>query len=352
MSGDGKRRLIGILSEVKAKTQDRNQIIVFASTKRHAAEIKRTLIALGECPESIGMVTDDTPERERDEAIEMSKSGAIRWLINVSCLTTGFDSPLIDVVLFLRPVGSITLLMQCLGRAARLLKPEHENLGYVKPDYLVLDYAGVFDRLGHILDNPIIEEASLKRAQKERTIIHCPKCHAENSDTARRCINKDPFSYDGRCDYFWNSVQCHFCGCENDVRAGVCRNTACKRELKDPNEKLLHKSYSDSELVDVVGMEVEAGRGGSIIVKYKLAQPSEYHGEPTELLFSVAGKGKMLFRSWINTHVCEKGWRYRITNLSNVGMILTHKQLFRVPKKIAYRYNSEKKRFSIGRKVF
>lgn len=352
MSGEGKRRLIGILTEVKAKTLDRNQIIVFASTKRHAGEIKRTLIALGESPDSIGMVTDDTPEKERDQAVEDSKAGRVRWLVNVSCLTTGFDSPLIDVVLFLRPVGSITLLMQCLGRAARLLKPEHEAKGYSKPDYLVLDYAGVFDRLGHLLDNPILAEAEFKRAERERRIIHCPKCASENSDTARRCIAKDPRSYDGRCDYFWKFNECPFCGCHNDIRAGTCRNPSCKRELIDPNEKLLHKSYSDDELVNVTGMTVEAGRGGAIVVKYHLEKPSEYHGEPHELLFDVANKGRHPFRAWLNVHVSESGWRYRIANMKNIGQILSHSELFRVPTKIAYRYNSDKKRFNVGRKVF
>ena len=132
MSGDGKKRLVRIMAEVIEKTKDRNQIIIFASTKRHAAEVKKVLIALGENAEKIGLVTDDTPESERDEAVSRSKQGDLRWLINVSCLTTGFDSPLIDVVLFLRPIGSLTLLVQCLGRAARLLKDWMIDKGYQK----------------------------------------------------------------------------------------------------------------------------------------------------------------------------------------------------------------------------
>ena len=318
LSGEGKKKLIGILTEVKAKTVDRNQVIVFASTKRHAAEVMNTLIALGEKPDTIGMVTDDNTEAERDAAVSKSKAGKLKWLVNVSCLTTGFDSPLIDVVLFLRPVGSLTLLMQCLGRAARLLKPEHEERDFVKPDYLVLDYAGVFDRLGHLLDNPMIDEANLQKAQKEKRIIHCPKCKAENFDTARRCIGKvhelhpdfgTEHEMDGRCGHFWKHILCPFCETRNDISAGVCRNPKCKGELKDPNRQLLNKAYSDSELVDVTGMSVEPGRGGAIVVKYTLANSSAYHGQPTEILFDVGNKGRKLFGAWVDQHVEQFGWR-------------------------------------------
>lgn len=361
LSGEGKRKLVGILTEVKAKTVDRRQVIVFASTKRHAAEVKNTLIALGEKENTIGMVTDDTSEAERDEAIRKSKLGQLKWLVNVSCLTTGFDSPVIDVVLFLRPVGSLTLLMQCLGRAARLLKDEHTDIGMTKTDYLVLDYAGVFDRLGHLLDNPIINDAELAKAQKEKRIIHCPKCKAENFDTARRCISKihelhpdfgTEHDMDGRCGHFWKSQTCPFCEAQNDITAGVCRNPKCKRELRDPNAKLLHKSYSDSELVDVVGMTVEPGRGGAIVVKYQLKEQSEYHGSPTEILFDVGNKGRQVFGAWIDQHVEQLGWRRQVKALKNVDKILSNIKLFRMPSKIACRFNPDKKRFTVGRKVF
>lgn len=360
LSGEGKKKLIGILTEVKAKTVDRNQVIVFASTKRHAAEVMNTLIALGEKPDTIGMVTDDNTEAERDAAVSKSKAGKLKWLVNVSCLTTGFDSPLIDVVLFLRPVGSLALLMQCLGRAARLLKPEHEERGFVKPDYLVLDYAGVFDRLGHLLDNPMIDEANLQKAQKEKRIIHCPKCKAENFDTARRCIGKvhelhpdfgTEHEMDGRCGHFWKHILCPFCETQNDISAGVCRNPKCKGELKDPNRQLLNKAYSDSELVDVTGMSVEPGRGGAIVVKYTLANASAYHGQPTEILFDVGNKGRKLFGAWVDQHVEQFGWRRQVKMLKCVDKILSNKKLFRTPAKIAYRVN-EKGRFSVGRKVF
>ncbi len=361
MSGDGKRRLVNIMKEVVLKTKDRNQVIIFASTKRHAAEVRSVLVALGEDVDMIGLVTDDTTQKDRDAAIERSKAGDLHWLINVSCLTTGFDSPLIDVVLFLRPVGSLTLLVQCLGRGARLLKDSQVNEGYVKPNYLVLDYAGVFDRLGHLLDNPIINEAELEKSRKEKTIIHCPHCKAENSDSARRCISKvhalhpdhnNERNLDGRCSHFWTSNPCPKCQTQNDITAQVCRNKKCGFELMDPNRKLLGSAYSEDELVEVVRMEVTESRGGSIQIEYFLKNPSDRHGNPIERFFAVTGKGKRAFDSgWLAVHVPNYGWRKKITQCGTVQKILGFHGSFKAPTKIAYRIN-DKGGFTVGRKMF
>lgn len=351
MSGAGKERLVRILTEVKIKTADRNQIIIFASTKRHAAEVKRVLLALGEKESMIGLVTDDTPEKERDEAIDKSKAGDLRWLINVSCLTTGFDSPLIDTVLFLRPVGSLTLLVQCLGRAARLLKDWMIEKGYVKPNYLVLDYAGVFDRLGHLLDSPIINDAELARSkEKDETIQYCPVCHEENGLKARRCRGKSASEPDGRCGHFFGkSIECPKCMTKNDVTAQVCRS--CSHELIDPNRKLLNKAYTDDEMVPVIDMKMSIAKGGAIKVEY-ITSDMKDHGNPHEIWGGLNGDGFRLWRDrFLIAHVESPGWRSKLSTLHNPKLILTHKNLFRKPKEIAYRIN-ENGFFVVGRKRF
>ncbi|MGL5727587.1 MAG: helicase-related protein [Plesiomonas sp.] len=353
MSGEGKARLVRIMTEVKAKTLDRNQIIIFASTKRHASEVRSVLLALGEKEDSIGLVTDDTPERERDAAIDKSKAGELRWLINVSCLTTGFDSPLIDTVLFLRPVGSLTLLLQCLGRAARLLKDWMIEKGYSKPNYLVLDYAGVFDRLGHLLESPIISDAELaKDKQDEKPTQFCPVCHEENSLKARRCRGKDKNEPDGRCGHFFGKfVVCPSCQVKNDTTAQVCRNPCCKRELIDPNRKLLNRPYNDNEMVPVKKMVMSHGDNGAIKVEYVLKEPQE-HGNPFEIWYDVPNKG---FHQWkerfLMTHVENPGWRSKLFTLKNPRLIMTHIDLFRTPTEIAYRIN-DNGGFVVGRKRF
>ncbi|MGL4751676.1 MAG: DEAD/DEAH box helicase, partial [Aeromonadaceae bacterium] len=352
MSGAGKERLVRILTEVKIKTADRNQIIIFASTKRHAAEVKRVLLALGEKESMIGLVTDDTPEKERDDAIDKSKAGELRWLINVSCLTTGFDSPLIDTVLFLRPVGSLTLLVQCLGRAARLLKDWMVEKGYAKPNYLVLDYAGVFDRLGHLLDSPIINDAELARSkEKDETIQYCPVCHEENGLKARRCRGKSASEPDGRCGHFFGkSIECPKCMTQNDVTAQVCRS--CSHELIDPNRKLLNKAYTDDEMRRVVGMTLSPSKNGALKVTYELEHEPE-HGHPYELFFGLHKEGsKRIFEvKFVNVHIKSWGWRPKVLGMSTAEQICMMKDAFKAPTHIAYRIN-DKQQFVIGRRWF
>ncbi|MGL4757035.1 MAG: DEAD/DEAH box helicase, partial [Aeromonadaceae bacterium] len=352
MSGAGKERLVRILTEVKIKTADRNQVIIFASTKRHAAEVKRVLLALGEQDGMIGLVTDDTPERERDAAIDKSKAGELRWLINVSCLTTGFDSPLIDTVLFLRPVGSLTLLVQCLGRAARLLKDWMVERGYVKPNYLVLDYAGVFDRLGHLLDSPIINDAELARSkEKDETIQYCPACHEENGLKARRCRGKSSSEPDGRCGHFFGkSIECPKCMTQNDVTAQVCRS--CSHELIDPNRKLLNKAYTDDEMRRVVGMTLSPSKNGALKVTYELEHEPE-HGHPYELFFGLHKEGstRIFVVKFVNVHIKSWGWRPKVLGMSTAEQICMMKDAFKAPTHIAYRIN-DKQQFVIGRRWF
>ncbi|MGL4928011.1 MAG: helicase-related protein [Plesiomonas shigelloides] len=354
MSGEGKARLVRIMTEVKAKTLDRNQIIIFASTKRHASEVRSVLLALGEKEGSIGLVTDDTPERERDAAIDKSKAGELRWLINVSCLTTGFDSPLIDTVLFLRPVGSLTLLLQCLGRAARLLKDWMIEKGYSKPNYLVLDYAGVFDRLGHLLESPIISDAELaKDKQDEKPTQFCPVCHEENSLKARRCRGKDKNEPDGRCGHFFGKfVLCPSCQTKNDTTAQVCRNPCCRRELIDPNRKLLNKAYSDDEMRKVSKMIMEPCKNGALKVTYQLEEMPE-HGHPHEIFYGLHSQGaKRIFEvKFVNPHIQSFGWKSKVMGMSTAEQICRMRDAFKSPTYIAYRIN-DKKQFVIGRRWF
>ena len=66
----------------------------------------------------------------------------------------------------LRRIGSLRLLIQLIGRSARLLKPHQEAAGLVKTDHLVLDYAETFANLGDMYFNPILEQEQYERAKK------------------------------------------------------------------------------------------------------------------------------------------------------------------------------------------
>lgn len=348
MSDAGKKKLVRILMQVIEKTKDRNQRIVFASTKRHAREIRRILIALGIDKSKVGLVTDDSSEAEKDRVIKLSKQGKLDWLINVSVLTTGFNSPLIDVVVYLRPIGSLVLLIQSMGRGARLLEDWMKEAGFHKDNYLVLDYAGVFDRLGHLLDDPTTGEALAQRDKSRGEDKPCPRCHEMNSKAARRCRGKDESEPDKRCSFFWTSQTCPDCGTENDIAATECRNPSCRRELRDSNKALLHHPYSDEEMVSVKKMDVLNTKGGALMVRFTL------DGDERQpyLIFPMGDElsRRILKKEFVDVYV-QPGWRGRVASMKTAEQIVKMAGAFMTPKAIAYRINGNNK-YVVGRRKF
>ncbi|MEL0611492.1 helicase-related protein, partial [Vibrio echinoideorum] len=65
---------------------------------------------LGLLPEGASsIVIGDTPTLERAQIISDFKERKIKYLVNVSVLTTGFDAPHVDIISILRPTESISL---------------------------------------------------------------------------------------------------------------------------------------------------------------------------------------------------------------------------------------------------
>lgn len=103
--------------------------MVFASTVDHAREV------MGYLPgDESALIIGDTPSKERDRLIEAFKQQQLKFLVNVSVLTTGFDAPHVDLIAILRPTESVSLYQQIAGRGLRLA-PD-------KKDCLIIDYAG------------------------------------------------------------------------------------------------------------------------------------------------------------------------------------------------------------------
>ncbi|MBN2448157.1 MAG: DEAD/DEAH box helicase, partial [Phycisphaerae bacterium] len=77
--------------EVVNCTQDRNSVLLFASGVRHARHIVRVFEQDHglEC----GFICGETLPLERDALIDRFRRGALKYLVNVNVLTTGFDAP-------------------------------------------------------------------------------------------------------------------------------------------------------------------------------------------------------------------------------------------------------------------
>jgi len=125
--------------EIVVLGSDRSKWLVFCAGVNHASHVAETLARLGV---TCAMVTGSTPNDERDRIVEDFKSGKIRALVNVLVLTTGFDVPDIDMLVFLRPTMSPGLFVQMAGRGTRIAEG--------KEDCLILDFARNLDRHGPV----------------------------------------------------------------------------------------------------------------------------------------------------------------------------------------------------------
>ena len=223
-----------------------------------------------------------------------------------------------------------------------------KEAGFHKENYLVLDYAGVFDRLGHLLDDPTTGEALAQRDKSLGQDKPCPRCQEMNSKAARRCRAKDESEPDKRCGFFWTSQICPDCQTENDIAATECRNTSCRRELRDSNKALLHHPYSDEEMVGVKKMDVLNTKSGALMVRFTL------DGDERQpyLIFPMGGElsKRILKKEFVDVYV-HPGWRGRVSSMSTAEQIVKMAGAFMTPKAIAYRINGNNK-YVVGRRKF
>ncbi len=166
--------------EITEHARDRHSVLIFAAGVQHALHVQRVL---GEAGLTCGFVCGETPQSERAETLKRFKEGALRCLVNVNVLTTGFDAPNIDCVALLRPTNSPGLYYQMVGRGFRL-DPSKENC-------MVLDFGGNILRHGPVDALEIKErtsggggEAPAKECTQCQAVIHaaysvCPECGYE-----------------------------------------------------------------------------------------------------------------------------------------------------------------------------
>lgn len=257
------RKTSAIIADVVAQAQNRRGVMIFCATTKHAEEALASLP-----PELSAIVTGDTPKAERASIISRFKAQKLKYLVNVSVLTTGFDAPHCDVIAILRATESVSLLQQIIGRGMRLYDG--------KDDFLILDYAGCLDK--HCPDGALFRPEIRAPYQSEgRAFIECecPECSATNHFAARkndaglkvnhmgyfvdldgqeiidsatgkpmpahygrRCKNLLP-AKGGRheqCGYFWSCKMCPVCDHDNDIAARYCKG--CGHELIDPAKSL------------------------------------------------------------------------------------------------------------------
>jgi len=222
-----------ILQQVIQYSENRYGVMIFAATVMHAQEIMTYL------PEDhSALITGDTPNSERDKIIKQFKAKQLKYLVNISVLTTGFDAPHVDFIAILRPTESVSLYQQIVGRGLRLAEG--------KDDCLVIDYAGN----GFDLFYPEVGDKK-GDSDNEPVQVLCPGCGFANifwgktdadgkviEHFGRRCkgLLEDDNGLSDQCDYRFRFKECEQCGAQNDIAARKCHD--CDAVMADPDDKL------------------------------------------------------------------------------------------------------------------
>lgn len=184
------------VAEIVASGTDRKSWLIFCAGVAHAEHVRDAIRAHGITCE---MVTGDTPGHERARILRDFKAGKIRAVTNNSVLTTGFNSPRIDLIADLRPTLSTVLYVQIAGRGTRPMYLAGASLATVeqrlaaiengpKPNCLYLDFSGNVSKRHGPVDTAVPRkpgegtgEAPCKECPECRSLVHisakvCPDC--------------------------------------------------------------------------------------------------------------------------------------------------------------------------------
>ena len=342
-----------IMQEVIHRTKDKLGVLITCASKKHCEQVSECL------PEgSWGIVTDSTTAKKRMEILEAAKAGKLKYVIQIGCLTTGVDISQWQVCVILRNIGSLTLLIQLIGRVLRTLKPHEVEQGLVKKEALILDYSSTLEAIGNLYDDPILQQAMEQKGKAPAgEQIECPLCATLNSEYAVRCIGQEQTSEDGRCEHYFMFNECGNCGAHNAPSARTCRK--CDAVMIDPNANLKNKAYSDADYKKVKSMVIEETNGGKLGVYYYLDSTYMHNGieqqevalEYYDPFFGNQKWQKVKWKEFVLEHVVSGTWQKAVLACKSIAEVKQNISAFRAPIEITHRKND--KGFSIiNRKKF
>ncbi|ANP76847.1 ATP-dependent helicase [Vibrio crassostreae 9CS106] len=321
-----KRATPQIVDQIIELAKDKLGIMVFAATVRHAQEILG-LLPVGESSIVIG----DTPTLERDQIISDFKERKIKFLVNVSVLTTGFDAPHVDLIAILRPTESISLYQQIVGRGLRLSPG--------KKECLVLDYAGnSYDLYQPEVGDPKPDSDS------EIITIPCPACGFNNNFWGKLDSNGFLLEHFGRkcqgyftdedtgerehCNYRFRAKYCGECGADNDIAARICHE--CDATLVDPDKKLKEAlNLKDALVFECLEMDLNVLKDDKGKSQLKVTYRGENQAQVHEFWSLTTKKQKQSFKDqFVRPHLAD---RHRPFEEASPTKVVAHQHRFRPP---------------------
>lgn len=350
-----------IMQKVAAMAQTRNAVLITCAGQRHCKEAAEALPP----GSTYAIITEKTGAKQRQKILDDVRAGKIKYTFQVMALTTGVNVPNWDFSVILRKIGSLTLLIQLLGRGMRLLKQWQIDAGMIKNDHLVWDFAGTMDELGQLYFDPILEQQQFQqRFSGKKDPKKCEYCGTMNSFYARRCMNVN--SAGERCEFFWKFRECEDqidqrtkkvtikgCGAKNDIVARICR--CCDVSLVDPNEKLNGKAYTKNDWCDVLDFKVGLTKNQSgIVYTYRLRDAVGVEFTAYERFFPESDSQicKTLWRSkGVVPHVADTHDKNRMAVTRNALKLMEYAHLIAAPLRVTHRKNVKKEDI-ISRKDF
>jgi DNA repair protein RadD len=323
---DQKRVTPGIVANIVDMAADRQGVMIFTASVRHAEEILSLLP-----PDTSALVVGDTATQERDRVVQEFKTRKLKYLVNVSVLTTGFDAPHVDLIALLRPTESVSLYQQIIGRGLRLAEG--------KKDCLVLDYTG----LGHDIFSPTIDD---DRPSEESVPVKvtCPLCGHENDfwglvdnegtlmeHFGRKCrgAQQDPKTLKIiPCSFRFRFKRCETCGAENDIAARVC--SSCERMLVDNDKKLREAmALKDAHVMrpNSLVFEKKHDRKGGTHLELRYYDCDGEHLKEF-FAFNNANDMRAFYYNFMRLHlrIPERKW-----NFATIDDVIQHQHIFRMP---------------------
>lgn len=168
--------------------------LVFAINIDHANNIVSRLNHHG-----VSAIAVHSKTENLDQKIADYKSGKYRAAVHVNMLVKGFDHPMIDLIIDMRPTKSPIIHVQGKGRGTRPVYADGYDLETIegrlnaiangpKPHCLVLDFAGNVERLGPI-NYVQVQKRKEKKGKGQAITKRCPTCNFLNWGGAKFCVN-------------------------------------------------------------------------------------------------------------------------------------------------------------------
>lgn len=334
-----------IIKNIIELSEGREGTLIYTASISHAKEVLSFLPK-----EESEIITGTTPLDERDEIISKLKSKQLKFLVNVSVLTTGFDAPHIDVIAILRPTESTSLYQQIIGRGLRISPG--------KKDCLILDYTG----MNYSIFNPeILEKAPNKDSVPVK--ITCPKCAHINDFWGIVDLDGDVIEHYGRkcrgakedpvnlspvpCNYRFRFKFCQSCGAENDIAAKECLE--CTALLID-SKAALQEARASKEAhvmrVDSMHFEESTDKKGRPRLEIRYCDADGQHLSEYFYLTNTMGQ-KAFHYNFIRMHSKRPEKKFTCQSFQDAFLLQKENKL-RVPEFVIAKKNS----FTKGSKKF